>query len=224
MALEDAGLHGIDKGAGVKLLILPPGHSDPVPEGDTAVRPATFGGCALVRSNLQSHGDADVAKSAAYGKRVKVYPLAQASNPPETVFTDAADVIFDSTIRYDASFFANLDRIVETEPWLDRDRAMIDVLKSLGIGKGKPFTPDEKTTAALEAGITEAKAWLAAKYDAGLPPFYKGSRWTVPALPDLLEATQTSSPTRQVPGRLSGLDLYLCGSSRSSGWAPVSST
>ena len=101
----------------------------PVPEGYIALSPATFGSYALLRSNLKSHSDADVAKSVAYGKKVKVYPLSQAANPPPTIFTDAADVLFDSTIRYDASFFDSLDRIVQSEPWLDRDRAMIDPLR-----------------------------------------------------------------------------------------------
>jgi hypothetical protein len=188
--LEDAGLYGIDKGAGVKFLIVPPGYSDAIPAGYTALRPTTFGSYALLRSNLASHGDADVAKSVAYGKRLKVYPLSQAANPPATTFTDAADVVFDSTIRYDASFFTSLDRIVQSEPWLPRDRAMIDPLRSIGIEKGKPFNPDARTKAALEAGAHEAHAWLEAKYDAGLPPFYEGGRWTVPALPELLAAVQ----------------------------------
>ena len=139
-----------------------------------------------------SHSDADVAKAVAYGKRIKVYPLSQAANPPPTVFTDVADVEFDSTIRYDASFFSSLNRIVQSEPWLDRDRAMIDVLRSIGIEKGKPFDPDKKTKAALEAGAREAHAWLEAKYDAGLPSFYAGSHWTVPALPELVAAAQAS--------------------------------
>ena len=47
---------------------------------------------------------------------MKVYPLAQAANPPATVFIDVKDVDFDSTIRYDASFFENLDRVVQSEP------------------------------------------------------------------------------------------------------------
>jgi hypothetical protein len=188
--LEDAGLYGIDKGAGVKFLIVPPGYSDAIPAGYTALRPATFGSYALLRSNLASHGDADVAKSVAYGKRLKVYPLSQAANPPATTFTDAADVVFDSTIRYDTSFFTSLDRIVQSEPWLPRDRAMIDQLRSIGIEKGKPFSPDARTKAALEAGVHEAQAWLEAKYDAGLPTFYEGGRWTVPALPELLAAVQ----------------------------------
>ena len=70
--------------------------------------------------------------------------------------------------------------------------ARCDSLRSLGIEKGKPFNPDPQTKAALDAGAREAKAWLEAKYDAGLPPFYPGSRWTVPALPELLAAVQAN--------------------------------
>ena len=129
MPLEDAGPSGADAGKGGKYLLLPPGYAGPIPEGYIVLRSATFGGYALLRSNLKSHSDADVAKSVAYGKKVKVYPLSQAANPPPTVFTDAANVLFDSTIRYDASFFTSLDRVVQSEPWLPRDRAMIDVLR-----------------------------------------------------------------------------------------------
>jgi hypothetical protein len=133
MPLEDAGLLGADKGAGARYLILPPGYLDPVPEGYVPLQSDTFGGYALLRSNLESHSDADVEKAIACGKRVKVYPLSQAADPPAAVFTDAKDVLFDSTIRYDASFFEGLNRIVQSEPWLQRNRAMIDQLRSLGI-------------------------------------------------------------------------------------------
>src|SRR6201991_1218405 len=166
MPLEDAGPSGADAGKGGKYLLLPPGYGGAVPDGFTVLRPATFGSFALLRSNLKSHSATDVAKSVAYGKRVKVYPLSQAANPSATTFTDVADVPFDSTIRYDASFFDSLNSIVQSEPWLPRDRAMIDVLRSVGIEKGKPFNPDAKTKAALETGIREAQAWLEARYDA----------------------------------------------------------
>jgi hypothetical protein len=186
--LEDAGLLGVDKGKGIKLVMLPPGYSGQVPDGYEAMQPSTYGSYVLYRSNLASHSDADVAKSVAYGKQIKIYPLSQASNPPPTVFTDVQDVLFDSTIRYDDSFFGHLDRIVQSEPWLDRDRAMIDQLRSIGIVKGKPFAPDAATKRTLAAGMDEAHAWLAAKYDGGLPPFYDGTHWTYPAHPDLLKA------------------------------------
>ena len=57
---------------------------------------------------------------------------------------------------------------------------MIDQLRSIGIEKGKPFAPDAATKQALADGIGDAHAWLAAKYDAGLPPFFEGTHWTYP--------------------------------------------
>jgi len=190
--LEDGGLLGVDKGAGVKLLMLPPGYKDQVPAGYEALWPDTWGSYALIRSSLKSHADADVAKSIAYAKQLKVYPLSQASNPPATVFTDVKDVLFDSTIRYDASFFTSLDRMVQSEPWLGRDRAMIDQLRAIGIEKGKPFAPDAAMKQALADSVGEAHAWMAAKYDAGLPPFFEGTHWTFPAHPELLKAASES--------------------------------
>ncbi|HEY7303749.1 MAG TPA: DUF1254 domain-containing protein, partial [Bryobacteraceae bacterium] len=193
MPLEDAGLLGYDKGAGGKYLVLPPGYKDKVPAGYIPLRSDTLGGYILFRSNLKSHSDADVAASIAYGKRMKVYPLSQAAHPPETVFTDVKNVDFNSTIRYDASFFDNLNHIVQAEPWLDRDRVMIDQLKSLGIEKGKPYQPSEQTRVLLSSAAAEARAWLEAKYDAGFPPFFSPtSRWMYPAYPELIQAVQAS--------------------------------
>jgi hypothetical protein len=191
-SLEDAGLLGVDKGKGVKFVITPPGYSGKIPDGFEQLASDTYGGYFLVRSNLASHSDADVRKSIAYCKRVKFFPLSQIESPLATVFIDVKDKDFDSTIKYDASFFTLLDRVVQTEPWLARDRAMIDQLRSLGIEKGKPFAPDDATKTALAAGVTEAKAWLAARYDAGFPPFFAGGHWTLPAPPEAIEGQSTT--------------------------------
>jgi hypothetical protein len=191
-SLEDVGLLGVDQGAGGKFVVLPPGHTANVPDGHTALRPDTYGGYALLRVNLASHGEADVAAAIAYGKRVKVYSLSTAANPPATVFTDAKDVNFDSTIRYDASFFRSLHRIVQSEPWIERDRAMIDQLRTIGIEKGKPFAPDDATQAILNAAIGEAKTLLEQRYDAGFPPFWEGSHWTLPAPPEAIASQGTA--------------------------------
>lgn len=186
-AIEDVGLLGIDEGAGGKFAILPPGYAGEVPEGFTALRSDTFTGYALIRSSLKSHGEEDVAKAVAYGKGLKLYPLADAEAPPETVFTDVQDVDFDSTIRYDASFYDNLHRIVQSEPWIERDRVMIDQLRTIGIEKGKPFDPSEPTKAILNAAAGEAKALLDARYDAGFPPFFPESRWMLPTLQEAMD-------------------------------------
>jgi hypothetical protein len=190
--LEDVGPEGADKGKGGKYLILPAGNKQKPPDGYIVLQNDTAGGYVLLRSNLKSHAAADVAKAVAYGKRVRVYPLSDTGNPPLTRFTDATGVLFDSTIRYDLSFFQHLDRIVQTEPWLPRDRVMIDQLKSIGIEKGKPFKPDARMQELLNTAVLEAQAWLAQQYDKGLPPYWLGGRWGLPALPEVVQALQTA--------------------------------
>ncbi|HEY1372783.1 MAG TPA: DUF1254 domain-containing protein [Candidatus Binatia bacterium] len=191
-SLEDVGLLGVDKGGGGKFAILPPDYDGIVPAGHAPLRPDTYGGYALLRVSMASHGDADVAAAIAYGKRVKMYPLSAAANPPETIFTDVKDVDYNSTIRYDASFFQSLDRIVQSEPWIERDRAMIDPLRSIGIEKGKPFAPNAATQKSLTAATAEGKALLEQRYDAGFPPFWEKSHWTLPALPEAIDGQSTT--------------------------------
>jgi hypothetical protein len=187
-ALEDVGPAGVDKGKGGKYLILPPGYKDKAPEGYIVLPSDTYQGYALLRSILKSGSDADIAKAVAYGKRIKLYPLAQSATPPATTFTDAIDVVYDSTIPYDLRFYHSLNRIVQDEPWLDRDKAMIDQLKSIGIEKGKSFDPDAKTQDVMNAAASEAHAWLDLQYDVSLStPYFEGSHWALPGSNELFE-------------------------------------
>jgi hypothetical protein len=140
-ALEDVGPAGVDKGKGGKYLILPPDYKGTVPDGYIALQSSNYQGFALLRSIVASSSDADIAKAVAYGKRIKLYPLSQASNPPPTTFVDAINVVFDATIPYDLRFFQSLDRMVQTEPWLERDKAMIDMLKSIVSDEASKFCP-----------------------------------------------------------------------------------
>jgi hypothetical protein len=121
-AIEDVGPAGVDKGEGGKYLILPPGYGDELPAGYLPMPSDTYSGFALLRSILRSGSDSDVAQAAAYGRRISLYPLAQANELPPTVFVDAIDVVFDATIPYDRRFFFSLDRMIQREPWLTRDR------------------------------------------------------------------------------------------------------
>jgi hypothetical protein len=190
-ALEDVGPAGVDQGKGGKYLILPPDYKGKPPEGYIVLPSLTWQGYALLRSNLASGSDADVAKAVAYAKQIKFYPLTQAASPPPTTFVDAIDVVYDSTIPYDVRFFQSLDRIVQTEPWLERDKVMIDQFKTIGIEKGKPFNPDAKTREILNSAAREAHAWLDARYEAGYPNFYEGHQWAFPASPELAKTMGT---------------------------------
>lgn len=190
-ALEDVGPAGVDKGAGGRYLILPPGYKETVPDGFIALPSANYQGYALLRSILKSGSEADVRAAVAYGKRIKLYPFSQAAHPPETVFLDALGTIYDSTIPYDLRFFQSLDRFVQQEPWLTRDKAMIDQLKSIGIEKGKSFRPDETTQRLLNAAAAEAHAWLELKYATMFAPYYEGRQWAFPILPEVIEGLQS---------------------------------
>ena len=191
-ALEDVGTAGVDKGKGGKFLILPPNYKEKVPNGYIAMPSDNYQGYALLRSILKTGGDSGVAKAVAYAKRIKLYPLSQAAKPPETNFIDASDVVFEANVPYDSRLFDSLNRIVQSEPWLARDKAMIDPLKTIGIEKGKAFSPDAKTRGILDDAAKEAHAWLETKYETLFtPPFYGGTGWALPMTPELIQGLQT---------------------------------
>lgn len=178
-ALADVGPAGEDKGKGAKYLLLPPGYKEKVPEGYIVLPSETHRGFVILRSNFKSRSDADIKSAVEHGKKVKVYPLG--GDPNSTVFVDAYDKPFDATIPYDATFFEYLDRFVQAEPWLTRDKVMIDSLRTLGIEKGKPFKPDAETKAILDSAAREAHAVIALNYENGFgSSFFEGSRWALP--------------------------------------------
>jgi hypothetical protein len=191
-AIEDVGPAGVDKGKGGKYLILPPGYKGDVLADYISMQSATYESYALLRSNFQTANEAEIAKAVAYGKRIKVYPLSQAAHPPETQFIDAIDVVFDATIPYDMRFYESLNRIVQIEPWLTRDKAMIDLLKSIGIEKGKPFNPDAATQETLKRAALEARAWFRPHFEQVIvPPFNEGKHWALPASPEFAKGIQS---------------------------------
>jgi hypothetical protein len=190
--IEDVGLAGVDEGEGGKYLVLPPGYVDELPDGYIPMPSDTYSGFALLRSIPRGGSECDVARAVAYGRRIRLYALAEANQPPPTVFLDAIDVVFDATIPYDRRFFESLDRMIQREPWLTRDKAMVDIVKSVGIVRGKPFEPNAKTQAILDKAAGEAHAWLDARFETIFSSaFYEGSRWAVPVSRDMIAGQQT---------------------------------
>ncbi len=192
-AIEDVGPAGVDKGKGGKYLILPPGFKGKTPAGYIPMPSSTFAGFAILRSNLTDGSKDDLARAIDYGKRVKIYPLSQAANPPETKFIDLIQTDFSNTIPYDIHFFEILNDAVQREPWLTRDKAMIDQLKTIGIEKGKPFSPDARTKEVLAAAIKDAHVWVDQKYLTVFnPPFYEGTHWALPAFQDFAKEVMSN--------------------------------
>lgn len=192
-AIEDVGPAGVDKGKGGKYLILPPNYKDKVPDGYIPMASGNNSNYALLRSILKSGSDADITKAVAYAKRIRIYPLSQAASPPPTVFVDVLNDVYDSSIPYDLRFFQSLDRMVQSEPWLTRDKVMIDQLKTIGIEKGKTFNPDSATQEALKSGIATAHTLLEARYESGfMPPYFDGTHWSLPISAEFSKGIQSN--------------------------------
>jgi len=65
-------------------------------------------------------------------------------------------------------------------------------LKSIGIEKGKPLSPDAQTRETLSASAREAHALLESRYESVFTPsYFDNNRWALPAFPDYLKAAPT---------------------------------
>jgi hypothetical protein len=110
----DVGRAGPDKGKGGKFLLLPPGYQGEVPEGYFVFRSSTFGDLFFWRGFLVN-GDTKPAVEATK-KFTKIYPLAQAKNPPPMKFINVSGEVFNTIHANDFTFFDEVNHIVQDEP------------------------------------------------------------------------------------------------------------
>ena len=85
--------------------------------------------------------------------------------------------MFDANIPYDLRYFQSLHRIMQIEPWLERDKAMIHHLKTIGIERDKPFKPNPRTKEILLAAISEAHDVMEEQYLNQGNLYYSGKQW-----------------------------------------------
>jgi len=158
-SLIGLGTTGIDKGKGGKLLLLPPDYKGTLPAGYFTAKSPTYGVWFGVRAFLVN-GKTD--QPVALMKKVRIYPLARAGDPPAMTFLNgsgkAINTIFPDTFEY----FESLAALVEKEPVDVIPSSDRFLLASIGIEKGRPFTPDSKTrqllAEAARAGAAMARA------------------------------------------------------------------
>ncbi|MCL2331300.1 MAG: DUF1254 domain-containing protein [Proteobacteria bacterium] len=181
--LIDVGPAGEDQGKGGKYLFLPPDFDGDVPPGYIVVRSQTYNGYALFRAIPKSSSQADVDNAIALVRAMRLYPMAQAGNPPEQRFVDMAGKLFDGIVRFDEGFYASLARMVNEEPVLAQDMAMMGLVRSLGIEKGKEFKPDTATKRILAQSARNAHVWLMSELPNFITPFWPDSNWVVPITP-----------------------------------------
>lgn len=153
----DVGPAGEDEGKGGRYLVLPPGYEGAVPDDHIAVRLATYNSYAAFRAIPEGSTPADVERALALVKRINVYPFSEeAASPPHQEQIDMTGRLFDGIVRFDASFFASLARILDEEPPNPRDDAMAQQLQLLGIQKGKVFAPEGAMQLLLRSAALDA--------------------------------------------------------------------
>lgn len=188
--IEDVGPAGVDRGEGGRYLVTPPGWTEPVPDGYLALPSDTLTGYGLLRSIIAGTGDQDVEAAVQYARQVRIYPIAEAGDPPAPTFVEVDNTLFDAAIPWDATFFDVLDVMIQVEPWLERDRVMIDLLRTVGIERGRPFTVDAEVRAVLGDAAAQARELLDGWYQQANVPFATGAHWGVPVRPEYLHATE----------------------------------
>lgn len=212
VALVDIGLQG----KGGKYLVLPPDYTGAVPAGYTPVRPKTYNTMTLVRSILSSMSEADVRAGNELVKKIRIYPLSRAANPPAQRLLDMSEVMYNGLLKYDESFYTSLSRVLNEETVQERDLDMMGMLLPLGIEKGKEFKPDAATVALLKKAAADTHAWLMYKAATYVTPWWPGSQWNIPTPPVTLPSGIKWQVPRETPvyfdwdSRAIALSQYFC--------------
>jgi hypothetical protein len=150
--VADLGNAGPDKGKGGKYLFVGPGYEGEIPEGYFVSHSPTFGNFMIWRGFLVNGDPKPGIES--FKKHARIYPLAQADNPPEQKFVNMSGVAFNTIHANDFTFFEELNQIVQEEPTEALDPETLGLFASIGIKKGKPFAPDAR----MKKILTEAAA------------------------------------------------------------------
>jgi hypothetical protein len=212
VALVDIGLQGKSG----KYLVLPPDYTGDVPAGYTAVRPKTYNTMTLVRSILSSMSEEDVRAGNELVKKIRIYPLSKAANPPAQRLLDMSEVMYDGRLKYDESFYTSLSRVLNEETVQERDLEMMGMLLPLGIEKGKEFKPDAATVTLLKKTAADTHAWLMYKAATDVTPWWPGSQWNIPTPPVTLPSGVKWQMPREMPNyfdwdsRAIALSQYFC--------------
>ncbi len=152
-----------------------------MPPGYFVFRSQTFGNVYFWRGFV----DNGSTKTAVDNTRkfAKVYPLAQAKNPPAMKFVNVSGKEFNTIHANDFHFYEEVNHIVQEEPNEALNPETLGLLAAIGIEKGKTFAPDARMkkllTEAVAVGNATARALTFRPRDKSAY-FYPNSAWFTP--------------------------------------------
>jgi hypothetical protein len=176
--VTDMGAPGPDRGQGGKYLVLPPNYDGEVPEGYFVAESRTYVNWLILRGFLVD-GKPDAA-SKMWRTGLKIYPLAQAGNPPAMKFVDASQRPFNTVHANNIEFYEELHTVIDREPVDFVEPQLLGIAAAIGIQKGKPFAPDARLRAILEEAVAVGNAtaraiWLKPRDERAY--YYENSCW-----------------------------------------------
>jgi hypothetical protein len=154
--VTDMGRPGPDKGQGGKYLILPPGYDGEVPSGYFVSKSPSYINWMALRGFLVD-GKPDAATKS-FKEGVKIYPLAQAKNPPAMEFINISKKAMNTIHANDSTFYDEIAHVIQKEPVDFIDPELRGLAASIGIQKGVPFAPDARMKAILKDAAAVANA------------------------------------------------------------------
>ena len=182
--LADLGAAGEDRRQAARYVFLPPGYDGAVPAGLHAVKSPTFD--LYVSLRPVGVAPATVPERVEYVKRIRVAalaphdPRAPAGEAQKGRYIDAHPKSWRTLPSYDMTFFERLARIVDREPFQERDAAMMGMVATLGIRKGAPFLPEGRMVRVLEQAVGEARRQMEHYFETpglGCAPYRPDGQW-----------------------------------------------
>jgi hypothetical protein len=148
----DFGFFGPDQGQGGKFLLLPPGYEGEVPKGYFVCRSGTNNVFMFFRA---FYADASNLKPPVeLIEKTKIYPLKGEAKPMQ--FPNASGVPANMLPISDATAFDQLKKLVDAEGPHLAEPDWMGMLAGLGIVRGEPFAPDERTRGILDRAAKSA--------------------------------------------------------------------
>ena len=152
----DLGDAGPAKGQGGKFVVLPPGYQGEVPPGYFVARSRTFNN-RLVWRSVAVNGDPKPAAQA-IRQAARVYPLGDAAQPHAPKFVALSGRDFSTVHANDASFFTELNEVIQEEPADALAPDTMGLFNAAGLIKGQPFSPDGSMKRTLSDSALEGNA------------------------------------------------------------------
>ena len=186
--IDDVGAKGRDKGNGGKYILVSKDYQGPLLSMSYTYVQKTNNGFGILRAIIPDASQENIDKAAEFAKRIKIYPLAQAQNPPKNKYIDIYGKHMEGTPVLDENIYSELNDIIQEEVVEEQNLAMMGLLNAIGIQKGKPFEPDANTRKIYASAAPQALEYMIEQYHRKLNPLmYEGKKWSILVPPGAVE-------------------------------------